>query len=195
MRPPFPCQRGAATNEYEGLRELVREASLPFSRKLCINAPYCTDDADEGLCRGLTNEIQNAPPAFDRLEVRSMVSWIWEYTRACLRKEGAYGEDQRGDHRRVECAITLLDDTDRCQGHSLRFEVAVDIEFHITDRRLSIRGGNMRAPRHPHSGAFSHYRHHRPRSYPRSSCPIPYTVQSRVPPSVNSARTATYVLC
>jgi hypothetical protein len=103
-----------------------------------------------------------------------MVSWIWEYTRACLRKEGVYGEDQRGDHRRVECASTLLDDTDRCQGHSLRFEVAVDIEFHITDRRLSIRGGNMRAPRHPHSGAFSHYSHHRLRSYLRSTCPIPY---------------------
>jgi|GEM_PF-5513259 len=41
------------------------------------------------MCRGLTNERQNAPPAFDRPKVRSVVSWIWEYMQACLRKEEA----------------------------------------------------------------------------------------------------------
>jgi hypothetical protein len=34
------------------------------------------------LCRELTNEKGNAPPAFDRPKVRSVVSWIWELRQA-----------------------------------------------------------------------------------------------------------------
>jgi hypothetical protein len=40
-----------------------------------------------GLCRALTNEKRNAPSAFDRPKVRSLLSWCREIQRSSLRKE------------------------------------------------------------------------------------------------------------